>query len=346
MPNKRSTTKGKVVIGTGSYVPEEVVTNDEIERTSIDWDRKRSGMALDDWSRARIGAVERRRVKKGQATSDLATRAAHAALVDAGITPADLDIIVVATVTSDHVMPSTAAILQKNLGAKARFLQLDSACTGFIDALMVADGLMDTMAYRTALVVGADTMTMLLDEKHFRERVIFGDGAGAVILSADGPPGRGLMAYSSGSSGADGGMVQVLGGGSAFPMAGWAFEHGDQYIHLAKTIPQYGVEKMVVAVHEVLERVELTLNDIDWVVPHQASWNIVRDTAAALNMPIDKFIQNFDRFGNTSAGSIPLTLDEGNRRRQFRDGQKLLLPAVGAGMAWGAAFMVWHDYKA
>ncbi len=338
--------KGKAVIGTGSYVPDYVVTNDEIERTSGDWDRRRSGMSLDAWCRDRIGAIERRRARPDQATSDLALLAAQAAMLDAGVVASDLDVIVLATVTSDHRMPPTASVLQKALGAKARYLQVDSACTGFLDGLMVADGLMDTMGYRTALVVGADTMSMILDPKRFRERTIFGDGAGAVVLTSDGPAGRGILSYSTGSSGADGHMVAVLGGGSRKPMSASMFADGDQYLHLSKAIPVYGVEKMVFAVRDVLDRAELSLADVDWIVPHQASWNIVRDTATALDVPFSKFLLNFDRFGNTSAGSIPLTLDEGNRRRLFKDGDRLLLPAVGAGMAWGCAFLVWHDYRA
>ena len=338
--------KGKVVIGTGSYAPEYVVTNDEIERTALDWDRHRSGQSLDAWCRDRIGAIERRRASPGQATSDLALRAATAAMEDAGIVASDLDVIVLATVTSDHRMPPTASVLQKALGAKARYLQVDSACTGFVDALMVADGLMNTMNYRTALVVGADKMSMLLDERRFRERTIFGDGAGAVVLTADGPVGRGLLGYSTGSSGQDGGMVEVRGGGSRILPSHESIERGDQFIELSKAIPPYGVAKMVQAVHDVLTRAEVSLADIDWIVPHQASWNIVRDTAVQLDVPLSKFILNFDRFGNTSAGSIPLTLDEGNRRHLFKDGQRILMPAVGAGMAWGCAFLVWHDYRA
>jgi 3-oxoacyl-[acyl-carrier-protein] synthase-3 len=337
---------GKVVIGTGSYVPECIVSNDEIERTSLDWDPQRAGMSLDRWCRERIGAIERRRVKPGEGTSDMATRAAAAALTDAGLSATGIDVIVLATVTSDYTMPPSASILQRNLGTSARFLQVDSACTGFLDALMLADGVMDTMGYRTALVVGADTMSMLLDRQRFREQTIFGDGAGAVVLRSDGSTAYGTKAYSTGSSGADGFMVEVRGGGSKQPFSPEMLESRDQYIRLAKTIPPYGVAHMVQAVHEVLERAQICLADIDWIVPHQASWNIVRDTATALNLPIGKFVLNFDCFGNTSAGSIPLTLDYGNRQRLFRDGQKILLPAVGAGMAWGAAYLVWHDYRA
>src|SRR5205823_8476119 len=300
---------GTVVIGAWRHGAEYIGTNDGIERTCRDWDRLRSGQSLDAWCRERIGAIERRRAAPEQATSDLALRAAHAAMADAGVVAADLDVIVLATVTSDQRIPPTASVLQKALGAKARYLQVDSACTGFVDALMVTDGLMNTMGYRTALVVGADKMTTLLDERRFRERTIFGDGAGAVVLTSDGPVGRGLLAYSTGSSGQDGAMVQVLGGGSRIQPSHESVDRGDHFLSLSKAIPPYGTAKMVRAVREVLERAEVSLADVDWIVPHQASWNIVRDTARELDVSFDKFILNFDRFGNTSAGSIPLTLD-------------------------------------
>lgn len=336
----------KMVVGTGSYTPERIVTNHDIERTALDFDRARAGMTLDEWCLKRMGANERRRVTGRETTSDMAIAAAKAALKDAGIEPAAVDVIVLATVTSDYVMPPTAALVQSALGITARFIQIDSACTGFLDALMLADGLMDRMGYETALVIGADAMSHLLDPHRFREQTIFGDGAGAVILRAGATNGYGVIAYSSGSSGADGFMVEVRGGGTKHPFSAEMMARREQYIRLGRDIPVFGVEKMVQAAREVLSRAGVAVDEVDWIVPHQASWNMIRDSAAQLGIGLDHFVVNFDCFGNTSAGSIPLTLDYGNRLGLFRDGQKLLLPAVGAGMAWSAAYMVWYDYRA
>ena len=338
---------GKIIIGTGSYLPERVVTNEDIERASADFDPARAGSSLDEWCRARLGAVERRRVQPGEGSSDMGTKAAQRALDDSGLGAADLDLIVLSTITSDYPVPPSAALVQSELCATARFIQVDAACTGFVDALMIADALMDRMEARTSLVVGTDAMSHYLDPEKFRAQTIFGDGAGAVILQANGDPRFGVKAYSTGSCGKDGFMVHVPAGGTKRPITAEVLERREQYMELAlKVIPSYGVAKMVQATREVAERAGVSLDEIDWIVPHQASSNIVQDCAEELRIPIEKFVINFDRVGNTSAGSIPVALDEARRARRFKDGDRLILPAVGAGMAWSAAYVVWHDYAA
>jgi len=337
----------KVIVGTGSYLPEQIVTNVDIEATAIDFDRERAGCTLDDWCRRQLGAVQRHRVAPGQGTSDMATTAAERALEDARMRASDLDLIVLSTITSDHPMPPTAALVQRDLGTEARFLQLDSACTGFVDALMVADALLDRLGGDAALVIGSDAMSHYLDPLKFRAQAIFGDGAGAVVLRTGVDDGYGVKAYSTGSSGADGYMVAVPAGGTKKPITEEVIARREQYMELAlKVIPAYGVVKMVQATREVLARAgDVSVTDIDWVVPHQASCNIVTETAKALEMPLDRFILNFGLVGNTSAASVPIALDEANRLGCLRDGQRLVLPAVGAGMAWGAAYLVWQDYR-
>lgn len=339
--------KSKVITGTGSYLPEHVVTNDYIEKTSLDFDRERARGSLDEWCRRHTGAIQRHRVKPGEGTSDMATEAAQRALDDAEIRAGDLDLIVLSTITTDYRLPQTAALVQSNLGAQARFLQIDSACTGFIDALMVTDGLMERLGFETALVIGTDAMSYYLDPQRFREQTIFGDGAGAVILQADSNSKYGLKAYSTGGNGADGFMVSVLGGATKKPISQEVIEKREHYIQLVlQDIPMYGVAKMVLATREVMERAGLTLDDIDRVVPHQASYNIIRDAANVLELPIEKFFLNFALVGNTSSGSIPVALDQANRAGYLADGDNLLLPAVGAGMTWGAVYLIWYDYKA
>jgi 3-oxoacyl-[acyl-carrier-protein] synthase-3 len=336
----------KVITGTGSYLPQRIVTNDDIEQAALDFDRERAGCSLDHWCRRQMGAVQRRRVAPGEGTSDMATRAAEGALEEAGMTARDIDLIVLATITSDHRVPPTAALVQRDLGTSARFLQLDSACTGFVDALMVADGLLDRLGAETALVIGTDAMSHYMDPQKFRAQTIFGDGAGAVVLrnGADGE--YGVKAYSTGASGADGYMVAVPAGGTKKPITEEVIARREQYMELAlKVIPPFGVAKMVQATNEVLDRAGITAADVDWVVPHQASCNIVTDTAKALDLPLHKFILNFSEVGNTSAASVPIALDQANRLGCFRDGERLIMPAVGAGMAWGAAYVVWQDYR-
>ncbi len=336
----------KVIVGTGSYLPEQVVTNGDIEAMALDFDRDKAGCTLDEWCREHMGAVERRRVAPGEGTSDMATCAASRALEAARMDATDLDLIVLATITSDHRVPPTAALVQRDLGTPARFLQLDSACTGFVDALMVADALLDRLDGEHALVVGTDAMSHYMDPQKFRAQTIFGDGAGAVVLRNGMGGDYGVKAYSTGSSGADGYMVAVPAGGTKKPITEEVIARREQYMELAlKVIPPFGVAKMVQATQEVLERAGACISDVDWVVPHQASCNIVTDTASALGLPIEKFILNFGTVGNTSAASVPVALDQANRLGCFRDGERLVLPAVGAGMAWGAAYLVWHDYR-
>ena len=336
----------KVIVGTGSYLPARVVTNDDIEAVVKDFDRERSGRSLDEWCRRQMGAVERRRVAPGEGTSDMGTRASLRALEDAGMAATDIDLIVMSTITSDHRVPPSAALVQRDLGTSARFIQIDSACTGFIDALMTADGLMDKLGGETALVIGADAMSHHMDPQKFRAQTIFGDGAGAVVIRRTKDETYGVKAYSTGSSGADGFMVAVVAGGTKKPITSEVIANREQYMELAlKVIPPFGIAKMVWAAKDVLERAGACADQVDWVIPHQASTNIVVDTAKQLNIPLEKFFINFAKVGNTSAASIPIALDEANRMGCLRDGHRVITPAVGAGMAWGAAYLVWQDYK-
>jgi len=332
-----------VILGTGSYLPSRIVTNDEIERLSRDFDRDRAGCTLDEWCRERMGAVERRRVAPGEGSADMATQAGNAALENAGLLATGLDLIVLATITNDYPVPPSAALVQRNLRTDARFIQLDSACTGFIDALMIADALLSQRQFKTALVIGVDTMSHLMDPERFREQAIFGDGAGAVVLACTDDDRYGIKAFSTGSSGADGHLVEVRGGGTKLPLTAGTIGDRLQYLRIASEIPTYGVNRMMQAIREVLDRAQVSAADIDWIVAHQASMNILRSVATELDVPIERFVVEFGTVGNTSAGSIPLALDHANRAGCFRDGQKLLLPTVGAGMAWAAAYLIWRE---
>lgn len=339
---------GNVIIGTGSYLPEQVVTNADIEADAEDFDREKAhGASMDQWAREHHGGVTRHHVAPGEATSDMATHAAQRALADSGTHIKDVDLIVMSTVTNDYRLPQAAGIVQANLSSKAKFIQVDAGCSGFVDSLMVANGLMETQGYETALVIGADTLTYFNDPKKFMPRTVFGDGAGATVLHKKRDTDYGLKAFSTGSDGDLGDYVWVPGGASKKPFSQDVLDNGLHYWRFRfPDIYTWAVERMTRCTLEVVKKSGLTLDDIKWVVPHQASVNIILDVAKRLELPEEMFVITYPHTGNLSGASIPIALDEANSQSKFSDGDWLVLPAVGAGMAWGAATYRWYDYKA
>jgi len=338
-----------VITGIGSYLPERVVTNDEIEAMGVDFDRARAGSkSLDEWCRAHHGGVSRHWVAPGEATSDMATHAARRAMEDAAVQVEDIDLILMSTITNDYRLPQAAGIVQANLGSRAKFIQVDSACTGFVDALMVANGLMETQGYETVLIVGADTLTYFNDPKKFRPLTVFGDGAGAVVLQKNhGDDFYGVKSFSTGSDGDLGDYVWVPGGASKKPFSQEVLENGLHYWRFKfPDIYTWAIERMCRCTQMAVEKSGLTLDEIRWVVPHQASTNIILDVARRLELPEEKFIITYPHTGNLSAASIPIALYEANDQRKFTDGDWLVMPSVGAGMAWGAVTYRWFDYRA
>lgn len=338
-----------VIVGIGSYLPECIVTNDDLEAMDLDYDRARAGgVSLDTWARSRHGAVARHWARPGECTSDMATIAARGALADGGLDARDIDILVMSTITNDYRLPQSALMVQACLGSKAKVIQIDSACTGFVDSLFVACGLLDTQSYETALVIGADTLTRLCDPTKFMPLTIFGDGAGAVVLRrhrADN--GYGVRLIVTGSEGHLGKYVTVPGGGGKMPFCQEVLDQGLQYWRfMFSEIHTWAVDRVASCTLEAVTRTGLTLEDIAWVVPHQASLSIIRDIARRLELCMDKFVITYPRTGNLSAASIPVALDHARREGRFRDGDWLVMPAVGAGMAWGALTYRWYDYKA
>jgi 3-oxoacyl-[acyl-carrier-protein] synthase III len=332
-----------VIVGIGTYLPERVVTNDELEAMKLDYDRASTGVSLDAWARSRHGAVSRHWARPGECTSDMATVAARRALDDAGLHPADVDVIVLATVTNDYHLPQSAMLVQANLGSRAKVIQLDSACSGFVDSLLVACSLLDAQGYETALVAGADTLTRLCDPRKFLPLTIFGDGAGAVVLQRRKTDGdHGVRAFVTGSDGHLGHLVSVPGGAGKFPVSKDIVDRGRHYLHLMlHEIHDWAVDRTVSGTREVLTRSGLTLEDVAWVVPHQAPLSILRTAAERLGISMDKFIVTYPHTGSLAAASIPVALEQG----KYRDGEWLVMPAVGAGMAWGAVTYQWYDYK-
>jgi len=330
MPN-RST----VILGTGAYAPERVLTNEALSRM-VD--------TSDEWIRARSGIRERRIAAADEATSDLAVQAARRALEDASTPPSDIDLLIVATVTPDHPMPATACIVQHKLGvpSDAACFDLNAACSGFIYGLDVACALIGSGRYRKALVVGAEKLSSIVDWKDRGTCLLFGDGAGAAVVGASAKPGVGLVGTRLGTLGESTDLLHIPGGGSRAPSTAKSIARGDHFIKMkGKEVFKLAVRLMEEAARDILEQHGLSANQIGLVIPHQANLRIIEAIAQYLELPIERFFVNVDRYGNTSAASIPIALDEARRVGRIRPGDLTLLVAFGAGLTYGSALIRW-----
>ena len=317
------------IIGTGSYLPERVLTNAELERM-VD--------TSDEWIRTRTGIRERRIAAPGETTCDLAERAARAAIKAAGVEPSDIDLIVVATTTPDKVFPSTACLLQARLGVGGcPAFDLQAVCTGFIYGLAVVDQFIRSGTVRRALLVGAETLSRILDWTDRGTCVLFGDGAGAVVLEASEAPG--VLSTHLHADGAYEHLLTVDGGVSQ------GYEkvaEGNAYIRMqGNEVFRVAVNTLGRIVEETLEANGVGQDAIDWLVPHQANIRIISATAKKLKLPMERVVVTVDVHGNTSAASVPLALDTAVRDGRVQRGQRLLLEAFGAGFTWGSAYLVY-----
>jgi len=331
--------------GTGSYLPERVVDNDEIEQRASDFDRARSGSSLDEWVRDRIGVTSRRWVAPGQGCTDMATRAARAALDDAGLAGADLELIVVSTFTDDHGLPQSVSLVQRDLGSEAKCIQLDAACAGFLDGVAVASGLMTTLGYRNALVVHSEVMSALENPDRFLMQAIFGDGAGAAVLQPAEHDEEGLHTIETFTDGTKADWVHAGGGLLSMPHD---VEDLDAFYLMVdnQSVFPFAVEKMASSLRSVVERDGRALDEVDWVIAHQAGVNITRGVAEDVGIDPDRFLMTLDHTGNTSGATIPIALDHFNRLGTLAEGDYVVFPAVGAGMTWGAASCTWSSTAA
>lgn len=315
------------IIGTGSYLPEKIVTNDDLSKT-LDTD--------DEWIRTRTGIQQRHMAAPEQETSDLALIASQRALASAGLTADDIDLIVVATTTPDMLFPSTACILQDKLGVHngSAAFDVQAVCSGFLFALATADRMIVSGMAKNALVVGAETMTRILDWNHRGTCVLFGDGAGALVLQASATPG--ILSTHLHSEGRHRHILNAPG------QIRDGRIHGSPYIHMdGGAVFRFAVRVLAESTLEALAHNGLRPEDIDWLVPHQANARIMDATAKKLEVPPEKVIHTVAGQANTSAASIPLAIDYGVRQGCFKPGQLLALAAVGAGFTWGASLVRW-----
>lgn len=313
------------VTGTGSYLPGSAVTNADLVGRGID--------TSDAWIVERTGIRQRYLAESDQASSDMALPAAQAALAAAGVSPADVDLIIVATSTPDFVFPSTACLLQAKLGAKGcAAFDIQAVCTGFVYALATADLYIRSGQYRCALVVGAEVFSRILDWNDRATCVLFGDGAGAVVLQASDTPG--ILATALHADGSQAGILCVPGNVKAGGIT------GDPMLRMdGQAVFKFAVRVLDEVGREVATAAGVSLADIDWWIPHQANVRILTATARKLGISADRVVMSVDRHGNTSAASIPLALDEAVRAGKVRQGQRLVLEGVGGGFTWGAILL-------
>lgn len=319
-----------VPVGCGHYLPERIVENAEFEAT-LD--------TSDAWIESRSGIKRRRFAADGEMTSDLAIAAARAALANAGLEGRDIDAIVLATATPDQTFPATAVRVQTAIGMTGGFaFDVQAVCAGFVFALAQADALIRTKMAQRVMVIGAETFSRILDFTDRGTCVLFGDGAGALILEAQdiaaGAPDRGILSTDLNSDGRYAGILYVDGGPSSTGTAG--------VVHMAgKEVFRHAVLKLAETGAAAIGRAGLATADIDWLVPHQANLRIMTQTAAKLGVPLERVIVTVQDHGNTSAASIPLALSVAASEGRFRPGDVILMEAIGGGLAWGAAVMRW-----
>jgi 3-oxoacyl-[acyl-carrier-protein] synthase-3 len=322
---------GVQFLGTGSCAPERIIHNRDLARLGYDA----------DWIVQRTGIHERRQALPTQATSDIAYEAAVRCLDAAQVAPREVDLILLATMTPDSPMPTTACLLQRRLGCLAPALEMNAACAGFMYALVTAMQYVKSGCSRRALVVGVDLMSRAVNPADKKTYPLFGDGGGAVLIGA-GDSSQGLISYTLGAEGDAEGVLCQPAGGTREPISAEGLAAGRHYIHMqGRGVFKWAVRVLIDSTRDVLVHAGLTLRDLDLVVFHQANIRIIDAAAEELGVPRDKLMINLDRYGNTSAGSMPLALDEAHRQGRVRRGNRVLLSGFGGGFAWGTAVVNW-----
>lgn len=321
------------IIGLGCYVPEKVITNHDLEKM-VD--------TSDEWIVERTGIKERRIADSDTATSDLAIEAAQEALADAGVAAEELDLIIVATATPDMFFPSVACIIQDKLKAiNAAAFDLAAGCSGFVYGLVTGSQFIKTGLYNKVLVIGAETLSKILDWTDRNTCVLFGDGAGAAVL---GPvePGCGIVGVELGAEGSGGKFLQLPAGGSRLPASAQTVSDKKHYVHMAgNEVFKFAIKVMGEAAIRALENAGLSHEDVDCFIPHQANIRIIQSAAKRLNVSMDKVLVNVDKYGNTSAASIPIALKEAVESGKVKKGDTIVLVGFGAGLTWASCVIKW-----
>jgi 3-oxoacyl-[acyl-carrier-protein] synthase-3 len=321
------------IIGTGSYVPERVLTNAELEKT-VD--------TTDEWIVSRTGIRERRIAADDEYTSDLAAKAAKNALENAGIGADEIDLILVATVTPDMFFPSTACFVQTKIGAKkAACFDVSAACSGFLYAMEIAQQFITSRTYDTILVIGAEKLSSIVDWTDRNTCVLFGDGAGAAILRHRGGS-HGVIATQMGSDGGYSDILYIPGGGSRYPLTAANMDQRLNAIKMnGKETYKQAVNAMLMAAKQVLATANLTESDLACIIPHQANIRIIEAIADRMGVPLERFMVNLDRYGNTSAAAVAIALDDANRSGRMSEGDYILLVVFGGGLTWASSVIQW-----
>jgi len=321
------------ITGWGMAVPNRVLTNAELERMVE---------TNDEWIVERTGIRERHIARDGETPSTLAVEASWKALSIANLKPTDLDLIICATSTPEYIFPATACLVQNKLGAtRAGAFDLLAACTGFIYALDMAAQAIRSGSIESALVIGAETLSRFVNWKDRNTCILFGDGAGAFVLQASEEPG-GILSAVLHSDGSGGDLISLPAGGSRHPASEATIRNEMHYIHMdGRGVFRFATRIMAQATREAISAAGLQLQDVRWIIPHQANLRIIEAAARGLKMPLEKFIVNIDRYGNTSTASIPIAVCEAVADGRLKAGDKIVLPSFGAGLTWGALAVQW-----
>ena len=321
------------IVGTGAYVPEKVVTNFDLEKM-VD--------TSDEWIFTRTGIRERRIVSDSETTSTMAVEASRRAMEAAGITPAEISLIIIATVTPDYPFPSTAALVQDKIGASnAGGFDLQAACAGFVYGTILGARLIEADSSHIVLVIGAEVLTRITDFTDRSSCILFGDGAGAAILRAC-KDGRGIMASEFGVDGSGGDFMKLPAGGSAMPATEKTVREGMHYMKVrGRETFRFAVVKMADLVRSTIAKSGLTMDDVKLIVPHQVNSRILQAAANRLNIDMERIYINIDHFGNTSAASVPIALDEAVKTGKIERGDVIVMVAFGGGLSWSSAVVRW-----
>ena len=323
-----------IILGTGSYTPEKVITNDDMSKI-VD--------TSDEWIKTRTGICQRRFAADNEASSDMAMKAASKAIENAGIDKNSIDCIIVATMTPDMPFPSTSCILQHKMGLpNITAFDIQAACSGFIYALNIANTMILSKQYKTVLIVGAEKLSSILDFQDRTTCVLFGDGASAAILTQSNDSNIGILHTDTGADGETPELLYQPAGGSAIPPSIDTINNRLHFLKMnGKEIFKKAVRVMGQSCIKSLKACNLAAKDIDLVIPHQANMRIIESLAKRLEIPLDKFHNNLNLYGNTSAASIGIALDEAIRANRIKKGDRILLVAFGAGLTWGSQIIQW-----